>query len=225
MTTRERRRPGGIRAAAPELLVRVQHHPSRAELLDRLLPGLAGLTVEVVTDPKPDGKPSAWRTYRECLSRPHDADWLLIVQDDVIPADNLHVQIPEALQEHPGRVVCLFLAGHPIPTARSARRAHDVGERHVEILPNNMTPTVATAWPADIAAQLVEWGDENVDPEHRDDDSHIGRFMRHRPPAIVRVPCLFQHPDDNPSLVRRRHMSGRNRLRTAAVWTGRADYG
>jgi hypothetical protein len=198
----------------------VQHHPSRAPLLDRLLPGLAGLPVEVVTDPRPDGRPSAWRTYRECLTRAHDAAWLLVVQDDAIPGDQLHERIPAALSEHPGRAVCFFLAGHPIRTARVARRAHEAGEQYVEIQPGDFTPTVATAWPAEMAKELAAWADENVDPEHRDDDSHVGRFMRHRQPAIVTVPCLFQHPDDNPSLVRRRHMSGRNRLRTAAVWTG-----
>lgn len=224
MTTGERRQPGGIRAAAPDYLIRVQHHPARAELLDRLLPGLAGLPYEVVSDPRPDGKPSAWRTYRECLTRPHDAAWTIIVQDDTIPAAGLDVGIPEALSEHPGRVVCLFLAGAPIRTARRARAAHTAGERYVEIQAGDFTPTVATAWPVEIAAELVAWADENVDAEHRDDDSHVGKFMRHRERAVVVVPSLFQHPDDNPSLVRRRHMSGRNKLRTAAVWTGRADY-
>lgn len=224
MTTREPCSPRDTGAAAPDFLIRVQHHPSRAGLLDRLLPGLAGLPVEVVSDPRPDGPPSAWRTYRQCLTAPHDRSWLVVVQDDAIPADGLADALPKVLAAQPGRVVCLFLAGAPIRTARRARAAAAAGEQWVEIETGDFTPTVATAWPVEIAEELARWGDDNVPGEHRDDDSHVGRFMRNRQPAICTVPSLFQHPDDVPSLTRRKVMGGRNRLRVAAAWSGHADY-
>lgn len=212
-----------MRAAAPDLTIRVQHHPSRAPLLDRLLPGLEGLPYEVVSDPQPHGKPSAWRTYRRCLEGAHEAAWLVVVQDDAIPADGVAEAIPELLAAHEGRVVCMFLAGAPMRTARQARVAAHGSV--VEIQAGDFTPTVATAWPSDIAAELAAWGDEHVEPEHRDDDSHVGRFMKLTGRvAVCAVPSLFQHPDDTVSLTRRKHMGGRNRLRTAAVWTGRSDY-
>lgn len=213
-------------ADPPTLVVRVQHHPSRRELLDRLLPGLEGLPVEVVNDPEPNAKPSAWRTYRLCLRAQENASWLVVVQDDAIPADGFAAALPRILAANEGTIVCLFVAGAPVRFARELRQADARGARYVDHRWLDWTPTVATAWPAEQAARMIEWADHRgVAPDHIGDDNLVGRFVRETRAAVrATVPSIVQHPDIEPSLIGRRHRGGRNPLRVAAVWTGHASY-
>lgn len=207
-------------------IIRVQHHPSRAELLDRLLPALAPLPVEVIADPEPEGKRSAWRTYRECLARPTGADWIVVVQDDAIPAAGFADALPTILAANAGALVCLFTAGAPVRLAHRVREAHGRGVRYARHGWLDWTPTVATAWPAGQARRMVEWADRKGIPgDAQGDDNLVGKFVTStRAECVLTAPCVVQHPDDAPSLIGRKSRGGRNPFRVAAVWTGSADY-
>lgn len=209
-------------------VVRIQHHPSRAHLLDRLTPALPGC--EVVVDPDPEGPRSAFRTYRACLA-PADTDWVVVIQDDAIVADGFADALPAVLDDNPGVLVCLFLAGAPRRSAQAAERAYRRGDRYASLSlasGSDFVPTVATAWPTALAAEFLQWADSELglNPNDRDDDRWVGRWARHNDVgAVAVVPSMVQHPDDTQSLVkatRKQPRAGRNGFRTAAVWTGSA---
>lgn len=215
------------------LLIRVQHHPSRAPLLDRLLAGLAPHPVEVITDPEPDGQPSAWRSYRACLTRPHDADQLVIVQDDVALAAGFAEQLPAIAAAHPDQLTLLFVSGAPSGWQRQVALAARQGRRWTTCPADRQpswTPAVANVWPAALAAEFVSWADAWIAARGKHqvgDDPVIGAWVRatgQQPVACV--PSVVQHPDDQPSVVnpRVRGAAGRNRQRIACVFTGTANY-
>lgn len=213
------------------LLVRVQHHPSRAPLLDRLLDGLAPLPVEVVADPDPDGPPSAWRTYRECLTRPHDAERIVVVQDDVTLADGFADRLPAIADQHPNQLTLLFVSGAPSGWQREVAAAARQGRRWATCAtPPRWTPAVANVWPAALAHAFVGWADMWIDRRGKHqvgDDPVIGEWVRATGvPVVATVPSVVQHPDDQPSVVnpRVRGAAGRNRQRIACVFTGTAVY-
>jgi hypothetical protein len=201
-----------------DLLVRIQHHPGRAELLDRLLPRLEGLRVEVVEDPDPGNRrPSPWRTYRECLSREWEGTHLLIIQDDAIPSPGFPLAAPRALDAQPESIVAFFLAQMPARTVRLAQQARRDRQHWTAIHPYDFVPVVATAYPRDEVARILRWASVNVARSQVGDDGIIGRYVRqHKGTALVTVPSIVEHPDDVPSTLR--HRSPRHMKRTASVF-------
>jgi hypothetical protein len=218
VTTRGGTTTRPVLGAAPTLLVRIQHHPARADLLTDLLPQLHPLTVEVVEDPEPDERPSAWRTYRECLLRPCAHDRLLVLQDDVIVADGFTGHVGALVASYD--MVALFLAGAPERSARRAREAHRRGDTYASMDARDWVPTVALAWAPVLAQRMVEWTDGRGIPRfYEGDDNLVGAFVRHHGITVwATVPSVVQHPDVVRSLVGRRNRHGRNPLRTAAIW-------
>lgn len=196
----------------------MQHHPKRADLLDRLLPGLEGMRVEVVEDPDPNNRrPSPWRTYRECLSREWEGTHLLIVQDDAIPALGFPDGAAAAIAAKPDAIVAFFLAAMPARTVRLARAARAKREHWAQIHPYDFLPTVATAYPRGEVERFLRWADRAVARSQVGDDGIMGRYIRqHRVAAYVTVPSIVEHPDDVPSTLR--HRSPRHAKRTASVW-------
>ncbi len=199
------------------LSVSVQHHPSRARLLDTLIPALG--ECDVITDPAPDARASPIRTYLACLrAMPPWATHLLIVQDDTQPCPDFRARAIQAVTEKPSALVALFLAGAPIRSARIAQQAHRRGEPWALMHPQDWTPTVALVWTrywrdaflAFVGAHpsLVQVGDDNL----------VGAFTsKQRVPVWATVPSLVEHPDVEPSLIGRKAGAGANRLRVAAV--------
>jgi hypothetical protein len=213
----------GLTATPPRLII--QHHPSRAALLDRLVSSLGPTPFDVVVDPDPDGPPSAWRTYRRCLSERPGED-VVIVQDDAVAADGVADAIPAIADANPGRLVVLYVGGMPVRTAKRIRRMADMGHRYAAPHPDDWVPTVALIWPAALRVDLLDWADRHgVKPDALGDDSIVGRWAGHRRLDVVcTIPSLFQHPDDEPSLIGRKHKSGANPFRVAARFTGSADH-
>lgn len=201
--------------------VAVQHHPDRADLVERLLRAFDA-PPRVVTDPDPDSPVrSALRTYVACLeSVAADATHLLVIQDDAVVCDRFTERMHAAVAEHPDALVPLFVPGvgaHRTAVLQAQRR----GERWAR-LPHMWTPTVATVWPVARAAEFLAWLTEHrYDPHgrHRGDDGPVGKWVQRSRVAVwAPVPSLVQHPDDTPSLIGRRAGYGRNRSRVAAVY-------
>jgi hypothetical protein len=177
------------------LAVHVQHHPRRAHLLESLLPALGECTV--VSDPEPDGRPSAIRTYLECLRRmPDPATNLLILQDDATPCEGFRPRAEAAIDERPDDLVALFLAGAPHRSAQAARRAHKAGESWVLMAKTDWVPTVALAWPRARASEFLAFLKENPALVRVGDDNVVGQFTRtEQIPVWAVVPSLVEHPD------------------------------
>lgn len=206
------------------LAARVQSHPSRRELRERLLPGLAGMPVEIVeTDFSP---PNPWHGYLECLDAPPaGTSHLLICQDDTVGCRNVTPACLSIAERWPTTPVCLFLGKLPMRTRKAALEAGVRGERYVDVHHGDFLPVVAILWPVDKAVEFYEWGTRGGGPiRHRNgrtlversDDAMGGRWMRQtRQRIVATIPSLIEHPDDAPSTISKRPAN-----RTALFWHG-----
>jgi len=183
----------------------------------------------VVSDPEPDGPPSAIRTYIECLREiPPEATHRLVVQDDAQPHPEFRARAERALRERQEPLVAFFVPGmglHGRHLKQAAKEQRDWIE-----LPRaaNWVPTVALAWPRELAEAFVPFAEEHVARRAArrmhtmGDDPVVGSFARaHGLTVWATVPCLVEHPDTVPSLIRGRNYEGTNPARRAAVY--RAD--
>lgn len=203
----------------------IQHHPSRAWLLPKLIERLAPLSPTVVRDPRwNDLHWDAWRAYRNCLTQAsHDGTHVLVIQDDVVPCHNFGKAVPLVLNAKPDQIVCFYVGGGAIgaPVIRAGNAC-----AHWTVLPRHLwLPVVATAIPVPIVQDLLIWAQTDTHAlKARSDDSVLGRYARQRHhPIWATVPNLVQHPDKVTSLVRRRAAAGRDRHRVAACWIGDED--
>lgn len=181
---------------------------------------LGGLTdPQVITDPGGEVS-SAWRTYRLCLrSAPEQATHVLVIQDDTTVCEHFTEAAFAAIEKRPASAVCFFLGGQPAFTASHAMQAKKRGEHWVQIANRDFCPTVATAYPREMALALADWVDA-VKSHTRGDDSVVGDFFRirrHEYQAWATVPSLVQHPDDVPSQIGRKHLNGKNPGRVAKL--------
>ncbi len=200
------------------LSICVQHHPSRAHLLQSLLERLPGL--EIVTDPDPDGKPNPLRTYLECLRQtPEFATHRLILQDDCWPCRDLRVKAEVALTERPDSIVLFFVPGSPGGGMNSVLRAAKDQERWALIGAGGWVPVVATAWPSTLIPDFLEFAKQRRFARLRSDDELVKRYVgTKRLPVWATVPSLVEHPDVVPSLIGRKHGAGSIKWRVAAMF-------
>ena len=204
--------------------IAIQHHPSRAAHAAALFASVPG--AEIVEDPEPDGKPSAIRTYIECLRRtPGGVSHRLVLQDDTRVCRNFRSRAHHAIRERPGDIIAFFVPNFALH-GRVMREARKEG-REWTALPRsaNWGPAVATCWPVEMAADFVEFADAYVARRRAQgkgtigDDPVIGSFRRARDLTIwATVPSLVQHDDVAYSLVKRREYKGLNPARRAAVF-------
>jgi hypothetical protein len=173
----------------------------------------------VVTDPDPDGRPAPIRCYLECLRAfPPWATHALVLQDDSRPCHQFASKTLAAVRENPGSLVALFLAGAPARSARLAQQAHRRGERWVLMAASDWTPTVALVWPRDICEMFLGYLADRPQLARMGDDNVVGAFTTAaKLPVWATVPSLVEHPDVEPSLIRRKESAGKNRFRVAAV--------
>lgn len=201
------------------LSVAVQHHPSRARLLPRILERAPG--AEVVADPEPGAVGNPWRTYRLALdSTPAWATHRLILQDDTEPCRlNFLQAVGNACAARPGRPIALFHGGQPSESVHRLCRAAHAGYPWVEIR-CRWAPVVALVWPAELIGPALEWADGQRWPAaFQSDDDIAGRcFTALGVRPLATVPSLVQHRDEEPSLVGHRAMGGKDPYRTAMCW-------
>jgi hypothetical protein len=207
-----------------KVVARVQSHPSRRGIRERLMPSLEGLAPEVIeTDFDP---PNPWYGYLECLrDPPADATHLLIVQDDTVACTNLTPALHRLAELPEGEVpICLYLGGVPTRTRGEALRAGKRGDRFVDIHPGDFMPVVAVLWPVEKAREFHAWGSDPTTLRHkngrpfveRSDDAMGGRWMRRTMNrAVATIPSFIEHPDDVISTIART-----NSGRTALFWHG-----
>ena len=201
---------------------RIQSHPSRRGIRERLLPGLQGMPVEIVEtnfDP-----PNPWKGYLACLDAPPDCTHLLIVQDDTITCRGLTPALEKIARVEPDVPVCLYLGGLTMRSRRAALVAGKAGARFAEIHHGDFLPVVAIMWPVGLARDFYRWG-SSPDRlrqrngrvfDERSDDAMGGRWMRQaRQRVVATIPSLIEHPDDVVSTIARS-----NANRTALFWHG-----
>lgn len=202
------------------IVARIQSHPSRRQIRQRLVDGLAGIPTEIVeteTDP-----PSPWYGYRECLKSVAGTDCThaLLVQDDAIVCDNIGPAL-ERIASITDVPVCLFLPMVSV-TRRNALFAAKDGKCFVEVVARGFLPVVAVLWPKDKAMHFLEWSEtapqlvrrNGIRIEHRSDDAMGYLWQKsQRQKALATIPSLVQHPDDVPSTIARKPGG-----RTALFW-------
>jgi len=185
----------------------VQHHPSRADLLERFPPSF-----QVVTDPGGD-KPSPWRTYRLCLLELGDEPGV-VVQDDAWLCEDFEARATAAALECPCRVLCLFVSHQATLAARAVRIAAGAGESFAKIGADHFLPVVANHWPAGAARAVVEYADRMRWGKTTADDAITAGAVRALELEVwATVPSLVDHRDDVPSLMSDR--VGQKRRRAA----------
>ncbi len=176
---------------------RIQAHPSRAHLHDRLRGALSPLPTEILihsSDP-----PDPWQNYRRCLDYRGDAFHLLVIQDDAIPVAGFAEAVLAVAARNPDSPVCLFMGSLPASTASLVRRAKpDV--RYVPLVLSSFMPLVCVLWPTHVARSFLEWS-ATSGRMTRADDGNAARWLRAtRTPVLVSVPSIVQHDDDEPSV-------------------------
>jgi hypothetical protein len=183
------------------LSITIQAHPHRREMAEALA---SAVGASVTWDPQPDGRPSAWRTYRHALeTAPTASQWHLIVQDDAQPCRFFSEVSSHACEVLDDGILCLF-----VPGARyDHQRAMDQAcweDRTITLIPTGTwVPVVATAWPVARIPEILEWIDLQRWPESFTCDDAIAGWVAEalQIPVYATVPSLVDHPDDVISIV------------------------
>lgn len=198
------------------LAARVQHHPSRAHLLPRLLhhlvPLLAVEVVEHTSEP-----PDPWAGYQKCLSQLPHCSHLLVIQDDALPAHGFAEVLPRIAERETERPVCLWMGGAPANAAARARRAFGK-QTLIPLGPAPFVPLVAVLWPRDVAAAFMDWT-LTASRLTRADDGNVARWAKQTGQEfMVAVPSIVEHDDFTPSVKGGRpEAHGRDRTRVALL--------
>ncbi len=199
------------------LVVRVQSHPSRREIRERLLEGLGDMSVQIVEDQS--YPPNPWHGYQKCLEDLHDFSHVLVVQDDAIVCKNFPETVSRIMAARPDRVVSLFVGGLRNRTTRNFTAALGKNKRYEEVYFRDIHHVVAVLWPISAAKTFLDWTKTHAVPgmpNPRSDDAVFGAWSRlTKNRVLCTVPNLVQHPDDVKSTVGLRAKAGADRGRTA----------
>lgn len=207
------------------LIVRVQSHPSRRELRERLLAGLGGVPVQVIEDNS--HPPNPWAGYQKCLADLRGFTHVLIIQDDAIVCKHFSETVRRIVAARPERVVSLFVGGLRNRTTRNFTAALGLNKRYEEIYFRDVHHVVAVIWPVAQIHEFLSWTRTHAVPgmpNPRSDDAVFGAWSRLTKNRILcTVPNLVEHPDDTKSTVGLRAKAGADRGRTAVHFIGDAD--
>jgi hypothetical protein len=204
----------------------IQAHPKRGDLAAELAAKIGG-DVDVVMDPDPDSVvKSPWRTFRHLFeTTPAGATHRAQIQDDAVICRNYRRAVELAVEARPDRILVFFVGGNPYQHAQAVREACSNDESWAELSYAHWLPVIATCWPVALIPELFEFNDRQTWPERfSSDDERCGRFIRdikHNP--LASVPSLVEHLDEQPSLIGRRALGGRDPGRVAACWIGDCD--
>ncbi len=188
--------------------------------------------MEVVTDPEGDGFPPTWRpyrTYRECLARPTEAAWVLVLQDDVTLCPGFPDALTSCLSaagEHP---VSLFTSNQALQTRKDYWARMRAGEAWCPLNQREWVNVVALAWPTSLIPKFLAWADGKGFgvTRGRADDAIVGEWARMtRTQVLATVPSLVEHPDWEPSVAQpnRRGKGPRTALLFASEGAAHVDW-
>lgn len=197
---------------------RVQHHPSRAHLLPRLLHHLTPFNAGVVEHTSEPRNP--WAGYLKCLQNIPECSHLLIVQDDALPVPGFAEALTRIAATNPERPVCLWMSALPASAAGRARRAKG---RYIPLGPANFIPLVAVLWPRQLAVNFHEWA-QTASGLTRADDGNVARWVKQmpremKPEFMVTVPSIVEHDDFTPTVKGgdRKESKGKSKDRVALL--------
>ncbi|MEU7581326.1 hypothetical protein AB0B50_27405 [Streptomyces sp. NPDC041068] len=128
----------------------VMSHPRRAELARDMCLAHPELGLTVVSDPEPDGIPSAWRTARLAWrSVAPGATHHLVLQDDLVLVPDFATRVREAVAARPEDPLSLFVEwGSRTATTVRIAAAHGLAWAPVV---DDYIPCAALVMPADVA--------------------------------------------------------------------------
>ncbi len=171
-----------------------------------------------------------WRGYQLCLrDLPSSASHVVVIQDDAIVCRNFAQAVERIVSAVPDDPVCLFLGGLPRTTAKQALRIlrNKADTRFVPLSFRDFMPVVGVVWPKAKAGHLLEWSKTARlpgMPNPRSDDAVCGAWQRFEKQRVLcTLPSLVQHPDDQPSHVRREPGHGKDAGRIALMYIGDGD--
>lgn len=192
------------------IVARIQGHPSRNAIQERLVRLLSPLPTEVFLH---DSEPrDPWANYRRCLDYDGDATHLLIAQDDAMPVAGFADAAERVAATNPNDPVCLFMGAFPAATAARVRRAKS-NVRYVPLGPSSFMPLVCVLWPAHVARSFLAWS-TTARGMTRADDGNAARWMKAtKQQVMVAVPSLVEHDDYVPSV-----KGGRDHVPGAEAW-------
>ncbi|MCA2221094.1 NAD-dependent epimerase/dehydratase family protein [Nonomuraea aurantiaca] len=167
----------------------VMAHPQRREAAIRL----AGGVLDVVTDPDPAGRPSAFRTSLLAWSSiPSDATHHVLLHDDMVLSSTFFERAESAARAMPHAALALFAFWNSRNGA-AVRQGALAGARWVPGA-GEYTPVAALLLPRQVAGGYVEWARDRGDTWP--DDVLMGRYLRQAGvPVFVAVPSLAEHED------------------------------
>ncbi|MEV4576051.1 NAD-dependent epimerase/dehydratase family protein [Nonomuraea jabiensis] len=167
----------------------VMAHPRRMEAAARL----AGGVLDVVTDPDPGGRPSAFRTSLLAWSSiPGDSTHHFLLHDDMVLSGTFFQRAERAARAMPHAALALFAFWNSRNGA-AVRQGALAGARWVAGA-GEYTPVAALLLPKEVAEGYVEWAAGRGDTWP--DDVLMGRYLRQAGvPVFVAVPSLAEHED------------------------------
>ncbi|MGW0202245.1 NAD-dependent epimerase/dehydratase family protein [Nonomuraea sp. NPDC003201] len=167
----------------------VMAHPQRREAAARL----AGGVLDVVTDPDPGGRPSAFRTSLLAWSSiPGDSTHHFLLHDDMVLSSTFFQRAERAARAMPHAALALFAFWNSRNGA-AVRQGALAGARWVAGA-GEYTPVAALLLPKEVAEGYVQWAAGRGDTWP--DDVLMGRYLRQAGvPVFVAVPSLAEHED------------------------------
>lgn len=167
----------------------VMAHPRRMEAASRL----AGDVLDVVTDPDPGGRPSAFRTSLLAWSSiPEHSTHHVLLHDDMVLSGTFFQRAERAARAMPDAALALFAFWNSRNGA-VVRQGALAGARWVAGA-REYTPVAALLLPRQVAEGYVAWARERGDTWP--DDVLMGRYLRQAGvPVYVAVPSLAEHED------------------------------
>ncbi|MFL5909465.1 MAG: hypothetical protein ACJ768_02685 [Gaiellaceae bacterium] len=185
---------GTVQAGRTKLSVAVMYHPSRAASACEVLAHCAALSPRLVPDPDPTGPPSPLRTAKQAWSAcPDDATHHLVLQDDLVLADNFAAHLEAVVLQRPAHGIALYVNRNSPRNSYLFRRSAAVGARFAPVSSFEYTPTLGLVLPAEQAWRLAAYL-QTIPDERRDDDEAVTVFCRDRSiPVVAAVPSLIEH--------------------------------
>ena len=131
-----------------------------------------------------------------------------MLQDDALPCDGFAEAVHAAILDRPGSILCLFAPGFGYVT-RPMQAARARGERWMAWRTRAFVPLVAVVYPAAHPARIVEFSEKRKVHMGRADDAIVATYCRAlHVPVWATVPCLVEHRDELPSVMKMRHGRG-----------------
>jgi hypothetical protein len=175
----------------------IMAHPRRQAAAQRLSEAHPGLAATVVTDPDPQGPPSALRTARLAWQAvAPDATHHLVLQDDAVLRPDFADTVAALVADRPRAAISLF-SEWGSRTANAIRVAALLGHDWAPVM-DDYLPSVALVLPAELALGFEEYASAKATPTATDDVTLLDYL--HGVEKIVPVAGPVDHANP-PSLV------------------------